>query len=162
MNEKSVTSSNIFGLTSSILVMLLAPKILWTQANLCGLVGGKYGASTQSLGHLLLKDLQAAHLLEWDMVGFFRICSKIFCQIFKKISNLVYDSKEDLVSIIYINGDICFLIADFIEICLGFFIHGKPPTASFFLIFLSKIRKLSLWRFIFLLYQRKKKKKKCY
>ena len=56
----------IFGHTSSILVMLLAPKILWTQANLCGLVGGKYGERTQSLGHLLLKDLQAAHLVEWD------------------------------------------------------------------------------------------------
>lgn len=29
-------------------VILLAPKTLWTLANLWGLVGGKYGAKTQS------------------------------------------------------------------------------------------------------------------
>ena len=72
----------IYGHTSSILVVLLAPKILWTQANLCGLVGGKYGARTQSLEHLLLKDLQAAHLVELDIVRFSRIYSKIFFQNF--------------------------------------------------------------------------------
>lgn len=47
--------------TMSILETLLAPKTLWTEANLWGSWGEKYGEKGHSWAHLLLKSLQAAH-----------------------------------------------------------------------------------------------------
>jgi hypothetical protein len=46
MNE--LMSGDLYINTFSNSVILLAPKTLWTLANLWGLVGGKYGAKTQS------------------------------------------------------------------------------------------------------------------
>lgn len=44
-----------------ILITLLAPKTLWTTANLSTSSAGKYGASRHLLSHLRRSILQAAH-----------------------------------------------------------------------------------------------------
>ena len=47
--------------TSSILLTLLAPKTLWTMANLWGSSAGKKGAKMQSLVHRRRSSLHDAH-----------------------------------------------------------------------------------------------------
>lgn len=47
-------------ITISILETLLAPKTLWTEANLWGSCGEKYGEKGHSWAHLRRKSLQAA------------------------------------------------------------------------------------------------------
>lgn len=63
--------------TCNILLTLLAPKTLWTLPNLWGSSAGKYGAKTQSLAHLLLRSLHAAH---GDIVPCFLPPSFMFLQ----------------------------------------------------------------------------------
>jgi len=58
--EFTASSRWCWGSSLSSLVMLLAPKILCTLANLWGWSGGKYGANTHSAVHFLLKNLHAA------------------------------------------------------------------------------------------------------
>lgn len=47
--------------TCNNLIMLLAPNTLCAMVNLCGSVGGKYGANMHFSMHRRLRILQAAH-----------------------------------------------------------------------------------------------------